>query len=395
MGDLTLPVINEPVRAEVGAWMIDLGEVRLDRAPVGEHQWTGVIQGRGVTYPGTPPHQLIVYAVQLVPVDAGYGVLRGLPPSAEEGLSPLVASADFDTTAGSDVVVTGTAADLGGNWAATGDPDDFTWSASLDVATRGHISDASGVGRTIYLATDYSRVAVQVDRKVNAYGAPAWGGVAARVSGADRVLAIVGQTSASVTQAYVEMKIGGATTILLNTTNISAVAADTWMTVKLMVDRTGVWEMWVGSAGTGMVLVGSGYRSELATGGTRATGRVGIYDEHTAATPLVTRSYNDFRAWVPQPDAVAYSGGGELELRTDGAWRTAATSASGGVYAPVSHVQGDLPRLPPAGLEGRVTELYLNPSVSDGSTVRDDRFGRATTIDVFYRPCWLFLTDVP
>lgn len=79
-----------------------------------------------------------------------------------------------------------------------------------------------------------------------------------------------------------------------------------------------------------------------------------------------------------------------LEIRTDGIYRMA---RSGGVYAPVMEISGDLPRIPVSGLEGRPAELFVLSSQG----LMDDRLtdlgGDEISVRVVYRPSYLFVQE--
>jgi hypothetical protein len=102
----------------------------------------------------------------------------------------------------------------------------------------------------------------------------------------------------------------------------------------------------------------------------------------TSSGVAVTRSFDNFTSWSPSPDAVLHPSQ-SAELRTDGMFRE---DVSGTAYGPVSHVIGDLPRLPPT--LGGTTEVFIKASRGDFGQLPD------TGIDdisarISYRPCWL------
>ena len=109
-----------------------------------------------------------------------------------------------------------------------------------------------------------------------------------------------------------------------------------------------------------------GQDAVLATGATLATGGYGIVDHNTAGGPL-TRTFDNFVVWVPPADAVLHASQ-SVELNTVGMFREDAT---GTAWGPVSHVTGDLPRLPPSGLEARSVELFVKASRGDFDQLPD------------------------
>lgn len=72
------------------------------------------------------------------------------------------------------------------------------------------------------------------------------------------------------------------------------------------------------------------------------------------------------------------------ELRYDGMF-----VGESGLYGPMRFVTGDLPRIPPSGLEGRPVELLIKPSRSDLDTIQDSGID-TSTVQVKYRPSYVF-----
>lgn len=74
------------------------------------------------------------------------------------------------------------------------------------------------------------------------------------------------------------------------------------------------------------------------------------------------------------------------EVRSEGAF-----VGSSGVYSPANVMVGDLPRIPPSGMEGRAAELFVKPSRGQfgaGPTPNDPGID-SLKAQVIYRPCWL------
>jgi hypothetical protein len=131
----------------------------------------------------------------------------------------------------------------------------------------------------------------------------------------------------------------------------------------------------------------SGQASELATGGTLASGRVGIFDAQALSTAN-TRQYDNFLVQTPTTDAAIFASQ-SAELSTT---RMLREDSTGAAYSPISTVTGDLPRLPPAGMEGRTTEVMVKASRGDFDTSPDSGIDDIST-RVYYRPSWLFVPD--
>lgn len=74
------------------------------------------------------------------------------------------------------------------------------------------------------------------------------------------------------------------------------------------------------------------------------------------------------------------------ELATDGMF----TQTTGGpAYRPIDVVTGDLPRIPPSGMEGRPVELLIKPTQGQVN-VNPDAGINTFTVQGFYRPVWAF-----
>ena len=78
--------------------------------------------------------------------------------------------------------------------------------------------------------------------------------------------------------------------------------------------------------------------------------------------------------------------GKTCELRTDGMFRQ---GGGGTVYGPVSQVIGDLPRVPPSGLESRTLQVFLKPSRGEFDNEADSGIDDLSA-QTFYRPSFLY-----
>ena len=81
----------------------------------------------------------------------------------------------------------------------------------------------------------------------------------------------------------------------------------------------------------------------------------------------ITRSYDDFVAFVPTKDAAIFASQ-SLELRHDGADRE---NTAGTAWGPVSSKRGRFLRIPPAGQEGRAVRLLTKGYRDDPVTGTD------------------------
>lgn len=382
VGDLVMPVENVPVRSNAGTqfFLADLGELRLDRSPVGTHRWQGMIQARGLA----GGENVSLDKVWVLNADEGYGVLRA-PVDLGQGLAPYAARDEFNQSAGA---LTGKTLAAGGTWSGSGDGDDFSVEATGHTAQRVAVSDTAGgihLGRLVRASTpNLAKCLVRVDCKVSALG-----------SGLLAVLARYADTS-NFLYAYAQPGLGTNSSVGLaidkrvagTSTNLASIVAPvnalgSYITLQMVVDENGKVFLWCAPQGAplGSPLLMTN-DDVLATGGALATGAVGFADYQPDATAN-TRTYNNFAAWVPSLDAVLHANQ-SAELRTDGMFREDSTGAG---FGPVSYVVGDLPRLPPT-VEGRTTEVLIKGSRGDLDQLPDTGIDDLSA-QLFYRPCWL------
>lgn len=370
VGDLTLPEENSPVTipGPSNFYLKDFGEVRLDAPPVGTHRWKGVFQAKG----DVGGENVYIDRVWILNADEGYGALRA-PVNASQGLSTFLGRDDFNQTAGA---LTGKTAPLGGVWVGAGDADDYAVETTGKTAQRASVFDVAANGRWATLNLNLTTTLVQVSFKTSNEVAVCSGLVARYIDSANHLRAYVNRSTLSV----VKRVTGTDTTIA--TATVPLYTAGPTYTMQMSVDTTGRVFVWYG-AGPDPPLVVTGTDSVLATAGALATGDPGVYDEKTGADN-VTRNYDSFVVWAPTLDAVLFASQ-SAELRHDGMFREDST---GTAYGPVSHVTGDLPRLPPSGLENRTTEVLIKASRGDLEGLPDAGIDNISA-RITYRPSWL------
>jgi hypothetical protein len=327
----------------------DLGLVTIPRALTGAQQWDGRIVAKSTT----ATDDVWLDRVMLAPVDGGYGEAQMVPPTSE---TPATYVARDDFAAGT-ATLAGTVLTVGGTWSVAGGGT-FTC-ASGSVTSSGTIAGtAIGVAGT----ATYANVAVSTEvsplTEANA-------GVVARYSGTGDYLAAV-QTvlfyavpafeewpagnSLSVFYAY--KQIGGTAYSLLGGTGYTYGTAGT---VAMRVDTAGRWYV----SGTGGAVIMSGQDSDLAAGGTLASGKVGVIDRLTSGdTTAGTRVYDNFRAWEPEYDAAIFASK-QSQVHHN---RAEHQDSSGSAIARIADYQGDYLHIPPAGLDGGTSRFYVKAS---------------------------------
>jgi hypothetical protein len=385
VGDLSNPTYNAPFSTYAAMnsgdlLLADLGEIRIDQVPVGTHVWQGQIQAKG----DLAGADLYIDTLEFQPIDDGAGVIT-TSVTADPGLVGYTARDGFNQTAGA---LVGKTADVGGTWSGAGDTDDFQVDATADTTYRTNVSDTEARLNRLGTSTP-AAVAVQADM--------AWGlgspslrtGVFARYSSTtSHVIACINH-SAGATPAFLEVTRQSSAGIYtsfatVEVDEISAAPSPGQYTIRLAIDTSGNYWVWLwqtgGSPGDPLI---TGSASSLATGGLYDDGGVGIFDHHSSAI-AITRTYDNFLAWVPDLDAVIHPSQ-SIELRTEGFYRE---NAAGTASGPVIPKSGGLPRIPVSGLESRKVELYLRASRGDLAGLPDNGIDDISA-RVHYRPSWL------
>lgn len=340
VGDLVYPAENDAVRCYDGGTfhILDLGEVRLDRAPSGVHRWQGQIQARG----DSGGESFSVDRVWVVNQDESAGVLRAPSPALTSPLTSFSARDDFNQSAGA---LNGKTAILGGNWATSGGATDFNVSGSGTV-TRTTTSDASSRVAQLTLSS-FSSIAIAVDVSTTVWVSPV--PFVSLLIGGDKELNVL-PAGSGLAVATVSSGLGS--------TGVVVQVAD-GETYRLVLVWTGSQLLgYFGSPGAEQYL---GAISD--DGGTATT--IAFRDRNTTSTAM-TRTYDNFSAWTPTLDAVCYASR-SLELNTQGIGRL---DTGGTAYGPVTSVVNDLPRMPNRSSAGTV-EFMGKLSQGDLETIND------------------------
>jgi hypothetical protein len=362
-GDFRRVVRNDPRTLDPlweGTWRrLDLGLVNLSAPATGAMRW----EGRVLATSTVPGDDIDVDWLLLLPADDGFGIAEGV--ISTQAPTAFTVRDEFDQTAGA---LSGKTLPSGGTWSLSthsGVADDL----AVDGFGRANNSgNTIGARSAIAGTTSFTDMVAQVDINIPAE-APLGGivtGLAAR------------WVSASVSMAaYIHwggnfLWAGTSTGSEFGRVPVSVVAGDTW-SLRLYTDALGRYAIWMFPAGgvTGSPII-NGQSAELATGGTLASGRVGIFDGVDAVATGTTRYYDNFWAAVPVRDAAVFAGQ-SLQLRGDGVIRE---DSSGTFWQIPSRYMGSYLKVPVAGAEGRtcryaITPLYHPPEV-DGVWL-DDR----------------------
>jgi hypothetical protein len=318
--DATAPTTNaaQAVRGGEEFSIVDLGEIRLQRPPIGEHWWRGVLQ---VNSPGGA---VVVDRLWLQPVDDGAGKLRATGTPTSTLLSPDSIGKYIEGEGAGHAWTVHTEA-----WAEVGFLESLEASQELVI----HSPFALPEGVTI------RGIKVEVAIQAAFNGTP------------------VDVTLGATTQSH--------PTTGLTSHLVYGGSTDLWGKAWTAAD--------INEATFGPRLKVTNPKAENDPGGAlllKEGVRVTVYYSYSAGG-------------LPE-DAILYSER-HSEIRFDGCYREDTTTEA---YVRVSEETGDLPRLPPSGLEGRPVEVFLKNSrgLLDGDT---DAAIDALQAQVIYRPCYI------
>jgi hypothetical protein len=343
----TAPTYNESVKlpAESALYIVDLGEIRIEEPPLGEHWWSGTIQA----YNGSAsPGGVAIDRVWIQPVDDGAGRLRA---TAEPQHTTSVVEIQTPTTAG------GAAAVGNGTQISGGTP---TWSNPTGIFTgnspRAHITLTSSETSKALAATSLG-----------------FNGLSGTT-----IRSIVGSVEYRTGSSNIEI-VGGPFKSGSGITAASAHIVSGNGEARFEFPAEPLWE----TTWTGANIEASGFGFAIQALNAASTEEI----ELTNLKVTVTFTYST--GSLPT-DSVIYASR-SAAVRWDGAYRE---DTSDGAYARVSQELGELPRLPPSGLEKREVQLFVKnsrgllPAPTPPSQETDPGIDAIEAV-VSYRPCWI------
>lgn len=371
LGDYRNPTRNTPTTFPIDSWdgtwrLVNLGQVSLTKATTGSQRWEGRVLAASTTIGDV----LDIDYLMLVPVVEGAGTAQGLAPTA----SPASFSArdEFGQAAGG---LSGKTAPAGGSWATTTDSGggaatDFqvTGSSVTRAATDGLAG--TNLGRLATLSTGgLAAVVAQCDLSWNPTAndsLEALGVLARYVDASNHLYAHISLIASNSTATFhVSKNVAGGFSTILSSPIVQAAAGDIW-TVRVAIDASGRVYLWYWKSATG--LPGTPLTTldgDCATGGTLATGKVGLWSRSKNST--VTHIFGNFAAWVPVSDAAIFASE-TAAVRNDGVIRQDST---GSFWQPVSSYEGDYLLVPPAGREARTTRFIVKATRNDPAAMAD------------------------
>ena len=272
------------------------------------------------------------------------------------------------------------AANIGGNWGEA----NRTGANGFQVETTGHtaqrttVSDASldNGGCYAYLGSAVAACTVQATVKWSASVVERRFGLLARYSEDTNNWVALTLSSSSIFPLDVGLvllkkKAGAVSFIDTTGYNPFFEVAGVTYPLRLELDADGSYRGYAGA-----VLYLSGSDPDLATGGTLASGKCGLYDAYTPATAN-TRNYDDFQTTTPSATHVI-DASGAVVLGDDSIAR------SDGTRPP--SFEGSYLTVPPAGREDRTHRLAVKMRRSDVDIAPDADITDSQRVDVTVTP---------
>ena len=308
------PTIRSQLPGAGAFYLLDLGEARLDAPPVGPMQWFGAIQANT----SVASQNAAIDCVYLQPLDEGAGKLTYTPTSP----SSSIMTSPTGGTAGADDASVG----------------------SIAWTNPGNITAQDGV---YAVAVGPAGAATSHYLKVTGFGFALPSG--ATIQGIQVNIVRLAKGNTTKDSAVRLVKAGS-----IQTTDRSNGAFWPYLPAAFTSQTYGgPTDLWGGS------WVYSDINS--STFGVALSASIGAgLQEARVDFVSITVYYTLASGFTIAPDAVM-AAGKLAELRTEGMFRQ---GAGGTIYAPVSQVVGDLPRIPPShvGLEARTVQMFLKPS---------------------------------
>jgi len=272
------------------------------------------------------------------------------------------------------------AANIGGNWGEA----NRTGANGFQVETTGHtaqrttVSDASldGGGCYAYLGSAVAACTVQATVKVSQfYASEQRFGLLARYADTNNWVALVlsdhtGPSYIGYALVLLKKKAGSVSEIAYWGSSIFSIPNYAHL-LRLELGADGSYRTYWGGT-----LLSSGSDPDLATGGTLASGKCGLYDAYTSATAS-TRNYDDFQTTTPSATHVI-DASGAVVLGDDSIAR------SDGTRPP--SFEGSYLTVPPAGREDRTHRLAVKMRRADIDTSADANVADGQRVDVTVTP---------
>lgn len=358
---------------------VNLGLITIPRVTRGTQRWTGRIIGLGID-----DRNVWIDELSLIPAGGGYARLH-LPFSEQPGV--VVARDSFTGIADAANLGDRAAAPAGGGWSSSGSAGQFTGRPDAgsigDAVRRATASDTAP--RFAVLGDALTDMRAGARFRLPPLGAdtngPRMGVLARFVDINNYLVAWLKLTN----DLAIDQVIGGSSNRLA-----------TLPAGSLAYTPEGIYSISLSAFATGRVAAvlrdQSGktlaqleaQSTALATGGTLAIGKGGLYDYNPTAA-AVDRYYDDFVLAVPPAEPVVLNPDRRLEHSYADSQREDPTGQAWATISP----RGSRLWLAPAGDRGLVNRVAVKPHVNDIDVTADDDSGTALLYQLAYTPRFL------
>ena len=325
------PVVTTP-NVSPNDFILDLGEIRIDQSPVGaEHYWRGTLQVMAAPNP-----EFDIEKLWLQPLDDGAGKLRATAIPSSTLLSPSRQGKKAENTA------------------SLGETNPWSNPESVTEGTRLAHVELVNLHKSEGLVVKECGFSIQSGSTIM--------GIEVKISGESPEAFITPYLNNSGTFSEgAGQVLSGSRTLIFG--GPSSLWGTTWTPTQ------------INAAGFGAAVV--------AQGPPNARNVTHIFS-------ITITVYYSYSSSAITEDAVIYSDR-LVEVLSQGAYRADPSTAA---YARVTEETGDLPRLPPSGLEGRPVQLFVKTSRGllpgpNGEPGESDAGVDAMIAYVSYRPCYL------
>lgn len=297
----------------------------------------------------------------------------------------------YDTFLQTEGALSGKTLPLGGTWAGAGDAADFSVNAAGDYIKRTEVSDSNlNNGRYAIAGTEEpvsAKVSVLVKSGDWESGTNTQRrGVFLRYTNTENWLGgfVHNQPTFGSNRVAVIKRVAGVETVLHEET-FDLHANTTGVTVALACGSTGTWQFSATRANeTAPAAAWEGQDSVLATGGTLAKGKAGLYDAQTSAA-VSERRFDNFTLLATEPAPVMLYSGKAAEIRSEGYFREDESGKYWGEFPP----RGADLYLEPEGDSGRINRLVIVSRRNDVETEADSNVTDKISVEVRVRERFL------
>jgi len=366
----------------VGTYDVELGHADFAEVEEGTQGSTIRIESYA-----SKPATLRVYRFNPIPTELVYARMRSRVSTEAPTSFPIFDG--FNQTAGA---LAGKTAGAGGVHAGGGDSDDFQVDTATQTAQRTAVSDINNLtGRYDTIgASTFTDLAIEVTVSFSdrySGNDEAIFGLLARWVDASNWLAVGIRPRADAFGGLLVLRRYGASYEIKSVIDPWLILPNYRYRLRLELDTFGNWKAWAWLFDYSPRPADprlSGQESMLATGGTLATGKVGLYDAYDGST-AITRSYDGLLAYGPTEDMALYSGRSAV-LASRYAVRE---SAAGGTYGEFARDDGRRLWLPAGGPDARKSRLVLKDRRADVDAGQPDSADSARTATLRATPRYL------